>query len=460
MDPQLYETVSAPSNIAVIKYWGKADVGMNTPINSSVSCTLSQDDLKAVTTAAASTEWTEDRLWLNGVEEDVTKKRIQTCLREVRRLAQDRVDGRGKVLVRKEDWPKYHLRIASANTFPTAAGLASSAAGYAALVAVLAKLFNAKEEYPGQLSTIARQGSGSACRSLYGGFVKWQKGSKADGSDSMAVVVADEKHWPELKAIICVVSAAKKDIGSTTGMSTSVETSPLLAHRAEKVVEPRLAEMEQAYLARDFTAFGQLTMQDSNQFHATCLDTYPPIFYMNDVSKSIIKVVHAYNDFYGAVRAAYTYDAGPNAVIYALEEHLPEILACLLELYPSTGAGYVSDPALLAEARQVTVDPELRAALLRTGRTVRRGEVQKIYCTSVGDGPRTLTGEECLLNEDTGLPKPNYKPATKTMGSQGILADAVENVRAHATTANVVAAAAAAGVALLAAVLKGRVFRR
>ena len=86
-----------------------------------------------------------------------------------------------------------------------------------------------KEKYKGELSTIARQGSGSSCRSLYGGFVKWQMGEAADGADSLAVQVADEKHWPELEALILVVSAAKKETGSTVGMKQSVETSPLLA---------------------------------------------------------------------------------------------------------------------------------------------------------------------------------------------------------------------------------------
>merc|ERR1711907_257871 len=99
-------------------------------------------------------------------------------------------------------------------------------------------------------------------------------------------------------------------------------TSELLAHRASSCVEPRLQELKEAYLARDFETFGRLTMVDSNQFHATCLDTYPPIFYMNDVSRSIIQVVHAYNAWAGEVRAAYTFDAGPNAVIYTVEKHL------------------------------------------------------------------------------------------------------------------------------------------
>jgi diphosphomevalonate decarboxylase len=109
-------------------------------------------------------------------------------------MARDKVDPTtGEVIVRKEDWPQYKLHISSYNTFPTGAGLASSAAGLACFVHVLAKLYNAQETYAGELSTVARQGSGSASRSLYGGFVRWQKGSDPSGRDSMAVQVADEK---------------------------------------------------------------------------------------------------------------------------------------------------------------------------------------------------------------------------------------------------------------------------
>jgi GHMP kinases N terminal domain len=116
-----------------------------------------------------------------------------TCLREIRKLAGDRVDSTtGAIIVRKEDWPQYHIHISSVNTFPTGAGLASSAAGFACLVAALAKLYNVKEEYPGQITAIARQGSGSASRSMYGGFVRWQMGQREDGHDSIAVQVADE----------------------------------------------------------------------------------------------------------------------------------------------------------------------------------------------------------------------------------------------------------------------------
>ena len=103
-------------------------------------------------------------------------------------------------------------------------------------------------------------------------------------------------------------------------METSRLTSPLLQFRATSVVQDRLDAIEAAYLARDFETFGRITMQDSNQFHAVCLDTYPPIFYMNDVSRAIIRLVHVINAHYGRVVAAYTFDAGPNAVLYLLEK--------------------------------------------------------------------------------------------------------------------------------------------
>lgn len=120
--------------------------------------------------------------------------------------------------------------------------------------------------------------------------------------------------------MILVVSDKEKDTSSTSGMETSRLTSPLLQFRSASVVQPRLETIEAAYLAKDFETFGKITMQDSNQFHATCLDTYPPIFYMNDVSKAIIRLVHVVNAHFGSIKAAYTFDAGPNAVIYTLEK--------------------------------------------------------------------------------------------------------------------------------------------
>lgn len=380
---------------------------LNTPMNSSASITLDQSDLHTITTVAASTSFTSDRLWLNGVEVEING-RAQTCLREVRRIAQDRVLG-DRVVVRKEDWPQYKVHISSINTFPTGAGLASSAAGLACFVKCLAELYCIKEEYPGHITAIARQGSGSASRSLFGGFVRWQKGERADGTDSIAVQIADENYWPEMSAVIMVVSDKEKDTSSTSGMETSRLTSPLLQYRASTVVQPRLEAIEAAYLRKDFETFGKITMQDSNQFHATCLDTYPPIFYMNEVSRIIIRLCHIINAFYGHVKAAYTFDAGPNAVIYCMAADAPMIAASMAMYFPAPGdlADYCNNPAELGRIVKDTASllpAELLARLETSGRTPRAGDVKYMFLTKAGPGPVKQGAEEHLLSPATGLP--------------------------------------------------------
>jgi diphosphomevalonate decarboxylase len=217
-------TCAAPTNIAVVKYWGKADARLNTPLNSSVSVTLDAALLRATTSVAADARFERTRLWLNGSEAPINA-RTEAVLRELRALATDRKAA------------AQHLHIVSENSFPTAAGLASSAAGFACLVAAVAELLGVREAFPGQLSAIARQGSGSACRSLAGGFVRWDKGGGeqcADGSDSIAVQVADEHHWPELCAVVCVVNDRAKDTSSTSGMQHTKRTSELLRFRVDQ----------------------------------------------------------------------------------------------------------------------------------------------------------------------------------------------------------------------------------
>ena len=265
--------------------------------------------------------------------EEKFSKRISAVLGEIRKRAADYTDADGKVLIKKEDWSQYKLRIVSHNNFPTAAGLASSASGYACLAKCLAAVHGMKETFDGELSAIARQGSGSASRSLYGGFVKWEMGQKDDGSDSYAIQVAPEEYWEDMRVLILVVNAGKKGVSSTSGMQTSVETSPLMKYRADVVVPQRMKDMEAAIQARDFEKFAELTMADSNQFHACCLDTLPPIFYMNDTSKRIVSMVHTLNATAGETKAAYTFDAGPNAVIYLRKQDLDSVLNTFLHYF-------------------------------------------------------------------------------------------------------------------------------
>ncbi|KAK3814954.1 MAG: diphosphomevalonate decarboxylase [Benniella sp.] len=388
-------TCSAPVNIAVIKYWGKRDTTLILPTNSSLSVTLSQDQLHSKTTIRASADFTSDRLWLNGIEESIEKnKRLVACLRETRAL---RAENEAKdPALPKLSGLKIH--ICSENNFPTAAGLASSASGYACLVYTLSHLFQLPLD-ASDLSVIARQGSGSACRSLFGGFVAWEMGEKADGSDSKAVQIAPETHWPDLQALICVVSDEKKGTSSTAGMQLTVETSPLLQRRIKEVVPQRMESMIAAIKNKDFATFANITMQDSNQFHAVCLDTYPPIFYLNDISRAIIRIITEYNK--DGVKAAYTFDAGPNAVIYAPQQNMAEIYALLSHFFP--GALFDNPLGLLKEGSAL---PPLPSTFdTKISPVFPQGSVKQILHTKADDGPRVLdTAQHGLLNTE-GLPK-------------------------------------------------------
>ncbi|ODV86698.1 hypothetical protein CANARDRAFT_6274 [[Candida] arabinofermentans NRRL YB-2248] len=380
---------TAPVNIATLKYWGKRDKDLNLPTNSSISVTLSQKDLRTLTTASCSSQFTKDTLWLNGSPHSMDTPRTKQCLNDLRTY-------RKELEASNEKLPKLsemNLHIVSENNFPTAAGLASSAAGFAALVSAIAKLYELPQS-ASDLSIIARKGSGSACRSLFGGYVAWEMGSEADGSDSKAVQVATLEHWPDMKAAILVVSDDKKDVPSTSGMQLTVQTSDLFKHRVEEVVPKRFLQMKEAILKKDFETFGELTMKDSNSFHSVCLDSYPPIFYLNDTSKRCIKLVNLLNEAAGKIVAAYTFDAGPNAVIYYLQENEEIVLGLLHKIFGKLQGWENVDTAKLSIIDGFPVN--LIDESWSSG-------VSKVILTEVGDGP--LDTDEVLVDLKTGLPK-------------------------------------------------------
>lgn len=297
---------------------------------------------------------------------------------------------------------KWKLYIVSENNFPTAAGLASSAAGFAALVVSIAKLYQLPENAT-ELSKIARKGSGSACRSLFGGYVAWEMGTHPDGSDSKAVQIADCDHWPNMKTIIFVVSSEKKDVSSTTGMQRTVATSDLFRERVNHVVPNRFKLMSEAIRNRDFTTFAELTIRDSNSFHATCLDSFPPIFYMNDISHRIIQLCHVINQFYKDTFVAYTCDAGANVVLYYLEENELYILAFLYKLF-QTNPGWDSKFSpekcnSFLSFHDEFIAPTLAAQL----DTNLHNHISRVIVTGVGSGPQDTNIS--LIDESTGLPK-------------------------------------------------------
>jgi diphosphomevalonate decarboxylase len=380
-------STTAPVNIAVVKYWGKRDPKLNLPTNSSLSVTLSQADLRTLTTASCSAAYPAsegDSLLLNGEPSDVSGARTQACFRELR-IRRAALEAANLSLPKLSTYP---LRLVSENNFPTAAGLASSAAGFAALVRAIANLYELPAS-PSELSLIARQGSGSACRSLFGGYVAWRMGEAADGSDSIADQVAEASHWPEMRALVLVVSATKKGVSSTSGMQQTVATSGLFRERIAKVVPENMAKMERAIAVRDFAAFAEVTMRDSNSFHATCADTYPPIFYMNDISRAAIRAVETINAAAGRTVAAYTFDAGPNAVIYYLEKDTEVVVGTFYHVLGGEIDGWKS--AVISGLKPTLSLDEGVAALLKGG-------VSRIIMTGVGEGP--IKTDVFLVAED------------------------------------------------------------
>lgn len=319
------------------------------------------------------------------------------------------------------------MHICSINNFPTAAGLASSAAGYACLAYSIGQVLEVTDVKT--LSIISRLGSGSACRSLYGGFVQWITSNKSE--ESYAKQIVDEFYWPEMRIIVLVVNDAQKDTSSTAGMQLTVKTSTLFQHRISNVVPGRVEEMKKAIKDKNFHQFAEITMKDSNQFHACCQDTYPPIRYMNDLSWSIVRMVHKLNDFYGTNRFAYTYDAGPNACIYLLKDDVDEFLNLVNHLYPNSANDYKGDQPSFEElelnGEKHSVEKELdleknidnnyyrglpfvKRALkqnllnLFNKDSIQPNQLKGIISTKLGCGPQIQVANESLLN-DNGLPK-------------------------------------------------------
>ncbi|XP_022229828.2 diphosphomevalonate decarboxylase isoform X2 [Drosophila obscura] len=365
--------------------------------------------LCAKTTISASEGFQHNRMWLNDeelpFEED---SRLMRCLKGVQRLAL--MNGSQKVSL------SWKVHIASCNNFPTAAGLASSAAGYACLVFSLARLYGIPLNE--ELTTIARQGSGSACRSLFGGFVQWHRGVLDDGRDSVAKPIVSAQHWPNMHVLILVVNDERKKTSSTNGMQRSVTTSQLIQHRVDKIVPERTENLKKAIEARDFQSFAEITMKDSNQFHAIALDTYPPCVYMNDVSHAIASFVHTYNKTMGTVHAAYTFDAGPNACIYVLKENVAKLLAAVQKEFPNDSIDSsqylrglpvsIDSPESNIEkyANSATDNPINTAAVHRKAigmlNIQPKSLLKYIIHTKVGDGPCQLSDDNSLLIN--GLP--------------------------------------------------------
>lgn len=327
---KLIATAKANTNIALIKYWGKRDEKLFLPMNSSLSITL--NNLYTITTVEFMEELKEDKLiWdqAPGSAKDLMK--ISSFLN----------------IIRKEAGISFYAKVITENHVPTAAGFASSASGYAALAAAAAKAIGLHLS-PEELSKIARQGSGSACRSVYGGFVEWQKGSSEDGSDSYARQILDENAW-NLTILSVMVTAGQKKVSSREGMKRTVETSPFYQGWLDSVNEDMEAA-KKAIMNRDFVSLGEVTERNALKMHATILGAKPPIIYWKS---GTMEVMHRIQDLRQVgIPAYFTIDAGPNVKVLCEPKNEDRVKQALMELNsvqkviscnPGEGVRYLSE---------------------------------------------------------------------------------------------------------------------
>ncbi len=309
-------TAVGTSNIALIKYWGKRNEQLILPTNSSISLTL-DENLSSRTSVIFSERLDRDSFYLNGKVQDINDGELKEKFQIINRL---------RTMAGVRD----NILVVSENNFPTAAGLASSAAGMSTLVFAASNALGLNLTQR-DLSIVVRMGSGSACRSIAGGFVRWNRGELDDGSDSYAEQIFNESHWPEVTDVIAVVSEGKKRVSSRSGMRQTMQTSALYQSRPQ-FAERMARELAEAIGRRDFNALAEIAIRDSNNMHATMLDTYPPISYLNDTSREIMNAIHEINESAGEALAAYTFDAGPNAHVITTDRHIASVRERLSEI--------------------------------------------------------------------------------------------------------------------------------
>jgi diphosphomevalonate decarboxylase len=293
-------TAVACPNIAFIKYWGNRDNALRLPENGSISMNL--EELVTRTRVTFDPALTSDIFDLNGVRQSGTSlQRVTSHLNIIRGL-------RGIAT---------RAHILSENNYPSDAGIASSAAAFAALTlaAITALGLEMNER---DLSRLARRGSGSACRSIPSGFVEWYRGSS--DVDSFAVSIAKPNHW-DLVDCIAVIENAHKKTGSSEGHKLA-SSSPFQSVRVADA-DRRVDRCREALLARDFATLADIIEMDSNMMHAVMMTSNPPLLYWEPETIEIMKAVQSWRKT--GIQAAYTIDAGPNVHILCESSFLENI---------------------------------------------------------------------------------------------------------------------------------------
>lgn len=281
-------TAQAHSNIALVKYWGKRDSGLNLPQTGSISVTL--DALYSRTRVRFDGNLSGDHFRFDDADWQPAESRLTRFL--------DRI--RSKADTQSAAWIESH------NNFSAGSGLASSASGFAALTMAATRAAGLILS-PTELSILARQGSGSAARSIFGGLVEMQRGTQADGRDAHAVQLLGPDHWP-LAIVIAITDTGPKAVGSTEGMTRTAETSPYFKGWTDSA-EQDLNSMRSAISARDFDTLAEISEHSCLKMHALMLSSRPGLIYWNPATLEAIQTIRDLRS--RSVPVCFTIDAGP-----------------------------------------------------------------------------------------------------------------------------------------------------
>lgn len=299
-------TAEARPSLAMVKYWGKTDSAKNIPATPSLALTL--DGL--VTTTKVDISDSEDRVSIEGVVQD--SRRFEPFFSSLRNLAREY----------RENVDSIGFQAVSSSNFPTAAGLASSASGFAAL-AMAATGALGIDASDSELSSLARQGSASAARSIWGGFVRLDAGAVN------AEPVHDEDWWPEIRVLVIQTSSARKKIGSREAMENTRRSSPYYQawlEDAPVLMERALEALENRSLA----ALGPVMRMSYFRMFSTMFSAEPPISYWNPASLEIIALCEQIRA--EGLSAWETMDAGPQVKVFCLSNEIDVIEERLREI--------------------------------------------------------------------------------------------------------------------------------
>lgn len=305
-------TAKAPPNIALVKYWGKRNVWLNLPVADSVSVCL--NDFHSTAVVCPNPTGEGDKLLWN--DQPIPPPYLGRWLRMLEKVR----EGSG---LRVPVIARVRTRL------PSGVGLATSASGMAALALALHR-FHGFENNQREVCALARLGSGSAVRSVPGGFVVWHSGESPDGSDNFAESIAPPSHWPELRVIIPIICRMGNRVPSTEGMIRTALTSRSF-HAWVRYCNEMAPRAIDAIMNKSFSYLAEIAEGHAMSMHGLCLQARPPILYLREESISLLEAVIPLKQ---QLPLFFTFDAGPNPILFTLEPYVQSVRQAILSSFP------------------------------------------------------------------------------------------------------------------------------